>query len=313
MAETQVAEKSAGETAASADKRPLDDLMLAMDVVDTLRHRSSLVERELNAEEREQQLIERLREIYAAQGIDVPDDVLAEGVAALEEGRFKYTPPEPSLSVTLAKVYVNRSRWITPLLIGLGALGAVWLGYVLLVSAPRKRTLRELPQQVAAQREAIVGQSRAQEAKDEADELASAAERALREGNVKEAQRQLDELKDLRGRLEQEYELRIVTEGSTGVWRIPDVNEAARNYYIIVEAVTDEGEILTLPVTSEEDGKTTSASKWGLRVDEQTFNQVAADKKDDGIIQRNQFGVKRAGDLEPEYLLPTTGGAITSW
>jgi hypothetical protein len=313
MAETQVAEKSTDKTSAGAEKRPLDDLMLAMDVVDTLRHRASLVERELHAEERDQQLIERLREIYAAQGIEVPDEVLAEGVTALKEDRFTYTPPEPSLSLTLAKVYVNRRRWITPLAIGLGALCAVWLGYVLLVSAPRKRLLRELPRQVAAQREAIVGQSREGEAKDEAAQLASAADRALREGNLTEAQRLLDELKDLRGRLEQEYELRIVTEGSTGVWRIPDVNESARNYYIIVEPVTDGGEILTLPVTSEEDGKTTSVSKWGLRVDEQTFNQIEADKKDDGIIQRRQFGVKRLGSLEPEYLLPTTGGAITSW
>jgi len=39
-----------------AEKRPLDDVMLAMDVVDTLRHRASLVQRELNAEEREKQL-----------------------------------------------------------------------------------------------------------------------------------------------------------------------------------------------------------------------------------------------------------------
>jgi hypothetical protein len=68
-----------------------------------------------------------------------------------------------------------------------------------------------------------------------------------------------------------------------------------------------------MPVTNEEDGKVRRVSKWGLRVDEETFNQVAADKKDDGIIQRNRFGVKSAGYLEPEFLIPTTGGAITSW
>jgi heme exporter protein D len=39
----------------------LDDLMMAMDVVDTLRHRDRLVERELNEEAREEQLISRLR------------------------------------------------------------------------------------------------------------------------------------------------------------------------------------------------------------------------------------------------------------
>jgi hypothetical protein len=68
-----------------------------------------------------------------------------------------------------------------------------------------------------------------------------------------------------------------------------------------------------MPIKNEEDGKVRSVDKWGLRVDEATFQGIAADKKDDGIIQKNQFGVKRPGYLEPEYLMPTTGGAITSW
>ncbi len=70
-------------TGAAADKRPLDDIMLAMDVVDTLRHQQLLVERELNADDRDEKMKQRLREIYASQGIDVPDDVLEQGVAAL--------------------------------------------------------------------------------------------------------------------------------------------------------------------------------------------------------------------------------------
>ena len=37
---------------------PLDDVMLAMDVVDPLRHRQSLAERELSAEEHDQALFE---------------------------------------------------------------------------------------------------------------------------------------------------------------------------------------------------------------------------------------------------------------
>ena len=45
-----------------AAQPPLDDVMLAMDVVDTLRHDQLIVERELNEEERRAKLIERLRE-----------------------------------------------------------------------------------------------------------------------------------------------------------------------------------------------------------------------------------------------------------
>ena len=52
--------------AQATEKHPLDEVMLAMDVVDTLRHRALLVERELHAEDRDQKLLERLRELYAA-------------------------------------------------------------------------------------------------------------------------------------------------------------------------------------------------------------------------------------------------------
>lgn len=42
------------------DKQPLDEVMLAMDVVDTLRRRQRLVEREYDSEGREQDLKQRL-------------------------------------------------------------------------------------------------------------------------------------------------------------------------------------------------------------------------------------------------------------
>ena len=38
-------------SAASAEKAPLNDVMLAMDVVDTLRHNQNLVTRELSEDE----------------------------------------------------------------------------------------------------------------------------------------------------------------------------------------------------------------------------------------------------------------------
>jgi hypothetical protein len=74
-------------------KQPLDDVMLAMDVVDTLRRRERLVQRELDVAGREQDLREHLCKIYKAQGIDVPDHIIEEGVAALKEDRFVYEPP----------------------------------------------------------------------------------------------------------------------------------------------------------------------------------------------------------------------------
>ena len=56
-----------------------------------------------------------------------------------------------------------------------------------------------------------------------------------------------------------------------------------------------------------------TVSTWGVRVDETTFQRIAADKQDDGIIQNNVFGRKKKGYLAPEYLIPNSGGFITSW
>lgn len=86
--------------------------MLAMDVVDTLRHRRGLAERELSAGDRRARLIDQLREIYHSQGIEVSDEVLEQGVAALEENRFAYTPPKPGFKIALARAYITRGRWL---------------------------------------------------------------------------------------------------------------------------------------------------------------------------------------------------------
>ncbi|HSC16803.1 MAG TPA: DUF6384 family protein, partial [Gammaproteobacteria bacterium] len=85
------------------------------------------------------------------------------------------------------------------------------------------------------------------------------------------------------------------------------------NYYIVVEAIAPNGATLALPITSEEDRRTRRVDKWGLRVDEATYERVRADKQDDGIIQNDLVGRKRRGVLDREYTVPTTGAAITEW
>jgi hypothetical protein len=115
--------------------------------------------------------------------------------------------------------------------------------------------------------------------------------------------------------LRREYTLRIVSRPGepTGVWRVPQRNPAGRNYYLVVEPVAPDGRILSLPVTSEEDGRTVTASKWGVRVSEDVALQVQRDKGDDGIVQRNRLGEKRRGSLDVDYLMPVLGGTITRW
>ena len=90
---------------------PLDQLMLAMDVVDTLRHRQELVATELDEDQRQREFVARVQAIYESQGIEVSAAVIAEGVRALREDRFTYKPPERTFAVRLAELYVERGRW----------------------------------------------------------------------------------------------------------------------------------------------------------------------------------------------------------
>lgn len=297
------------------ESRPLDDVMLAMDVVDTLRHQQLLVERELNTDDRDQKMIERLRGIYASQGIEVPDHVLQEGVVALKEDRFVYDRPGSGFQTWLARLYVMRGKWGKPLLLVVGTLSIVWFAYIFLVSGPAEREKASLPARLQSQYQLLEQQAKGPAAKERSRMLLETGNSALQQNDTDALLGVLDKMGNLQSEIDLQYELRIVSRPGekSGVWRIPDANIDARNFYIIVEALTPDGRVLELPVVNEEDGRTYQAKKWGLRVSEEEFERISSDKMDDGIIQDNRFGMKRKGYLEPEYSKPTTGNAITSW
>jgi len=175
--------------------------------------------------------------------------------------------------------------------------------------------MRVLPDQLADLRDNAVKEAREHGLPQQAEGIYRKAMAALTQGDIQAAQKGYEALRQLYDQIVQEYELQIVSRPGTpsGVWRYPKNRPGVRNYYIIVEAVTPDGNRLTLPITSEEDGQTRNVKQWGLRVDAAVFGQVSEDKQDDGIITRNRFGVKKRGYLNPQYLMPTMGGAITQW
>lgn len=297
------------------EKAPLDELMLAMDVVDTLRHKELMLVRELQAGDRDERLLEQLRDIYESQGIVVTDEVLEQGVEALREERFAFPQPEPSFSRTLAKAYVKRDRWGKPVGAAVVVLAVAAVAFQVLVRGPELRQATEVPAELTAAYQAVDLVSDDPAALDAARAQLTAGEAGIAQGDYDAARAAIDELETLSLRLNLEYDLRVVSRPGeqSGVWREPEGNRGARNYYLIVEAVTPRGETLRVPVTSEEDGRIRSVRAWGLRVDEATYNRVAADKRDDGVIQDNLVGRKRRGVLEREYTVPTTGAAITEW
>lgn len=310
-------------TTATAEKAPLDEVMLAMDVVDTLRHRQDLVERELAGDAREKQLIDKLREIYHQQGIEVTDAVLMEGVRALDESRFVYTPPKPSLGVSLARLYVGRKKWgpaalaiALVLVVGLGGYFFAYRPYQQAqVEGARVELSEKLPAEMDALYQTIFEETKVQQAVTEAEQMRTRGKTAAAEGNRSGAEQAIASLTGLRDQLRQEYQLKIVNrEGQkTGFWTFPEINTAATNYYVVVEAIGTDGKPLTLPIVNEENGQTENVSIWGVRVPESTYRAVENDKKDDGILQRNILGLKEYGFLDVDYVMPVQGGAVTRW
>jgi len=352
----------------NTEKIELNEVMLAMDVVDTLRHQQSLVDRELGTDDHDQALIAKVRKIYADQGLEVSDEVIASGVKALREERFTYNPPKKSFQLTLAHLYVNRGRWAKRGALLLAALLVVYLVYQFAVVAPQKRSrqkavqainlridrqrdqisvakerlvrlnqslieakeagspkasaaarglvdraardisaaqekiqalekleitshvdldqgakiadsvtdrldqrkeligalsghlnnaekavtaldeLKILPEKLKDQRDRVLAESRQNDARRQAEKLYNDAMTALGRGDVAAAQNGYALLQQLYDQLVQEYQLRIVSrEGvRSGVWRVPQNNPNARNYYVIVEAVTADGKRLAV-------------------------------------------------------------------
>lgn len=319
---TAVTDVAEDERAAAAKPATLDDVMLAMDVVDTLRHREQLVERELNEEAREGQLIDRLRALYKSQGIEVPDRIIREGVQALKEDRFVYTPPKAGPGRALATIWVKRGRYAAW---AAGVLGAVVLSVGVWhfgVVKPRERSAEAarteltvtLPHDLEAAHKAIVAEARVPEARERADAILAQGRIALDRGNAAEARNALTELDTLAATLRQTYELRIAgrPQDQTGFFR-EHPSFAGRAYYIVVDAIDAAGKPVPLAIRNDETNKVETVSRFAVRVPEATFQSVRADKARNGIVQKVRMAEKRRGYLNPDFLMPTLKGRITSW
>ncbi len=310
MSVTDLPLESPSPAAPKADK--LDDIMLAMDVVDTLRHEREMVVGDLNAVERREDLIARLRGIYKAQGISVPDDVLMDGVMALEEERFAFHPPKNGLMTRLARMYISRRKWL-PLLYTLGfIIGSVlavnYVGFVRPAKVEAKRQdvfiAKEIPARLEAARERAQTVAKTPALKTRAQDLYDNGMAAAKVRDVAGAKSRALELEGLADQLSQSYKLRIISRfnEASGIYLDSKVNPDIRNFYLIVEAVSPSGEVLTLPIEDEEYKIQKRVKKFGVRVPKAVFDRVAADKKDDQIIQNDILGQKPRGVLTPTFI-----------
>ncbi len=414
---------------------PLSDVMLAMDIADTIRHRERIVEQELSAEEREKALFEKVKKTYASQGIEVSDATIREAIEAIEDERFAYKAPKDSLFTKFAHFYINRKKWGKGFAFVLGIAGLAWAATWALFTLPEQwkldkqanalnqsiiaantdaeslqgrldslveelnratepedselnqlftrqkqisfqhlktaathidlarplrleddfdrndfkeggtlaidqvdrqkyqlsqaksqlddaeetikqlHQLHVLPNELLNLRNQALDIAKTTYAKSTAQDFYNNGVAAMKGLDVKSANNATTDLKDLIDDLQLSYQIKIVYRHGerTGVWRQPEVNRSARNYYIIVEAIDKNNSAIKVPITNEETGRVEHVSKWGLRVEKSVYEQVGRDKQDDGIVQNNIFGNKEIGKIAIDYRFPTTGKAITRW
>lgn len=317
MSDTNVPAPARVTTPASVAEEPrkLDDVMLAMDVVDTLRHRTRIVDMELNEQAREEQLVARLKEIYGAQGIEVPDRILKDGVKALAEQRFVYKPPADTFSVKLAKLYISRRKWLPMTVTLAGAIVAAVVAWQVFWELPRASEWRGMPNEIS--RVLAEGQALATDPVVDAQlaNLAAEGQRAIANGDRGAAKTQLTSMQEMNEQLAQAYDIRIVSRQGedTGFFRQSNDNPGVMNYYLVVEAVAPGGRVLSVPIESIEAEKTERVNIWAQRVSEPTFNRVQAEKRSTGMVTDDVLGTKTRGELEPRFVEPVPGGAITEW
>ena len=220
----------------------LDELMLAMDVVDTIRHRDLLVERELDQGTRDDELRNRLREIYTGQGIEVPDRVIDEGIKALKDSRFVYVPPTPGLRVTLATLWVRRARILWTIFAIVLAIGMLRGGFYMLVERPQIVALEEVPVSLNASYAAVLRDAKVDEAKTKAAQALTEGKAALARGDYDGARQDVATLTALDAKLNESYDLTIVSaeDEDSGVIRtMGDGN--IQNYYLLIQALDGRG------------------------------------------------------------------------
>jgi hypothetical protein len=314
---------AAGAGASPAPPQKLDELMLAMDVVDTLRHQQTVVDRALAEGERDDTLRERLRQIYRSQGIEVPNATIDEGIRALKESRFVYTPPVPGLSLTLAKMWVRRGTYGRGLLIGAIIAGLGWGGYVFGIQRPAEQAAiasrvelsQTLPRLLTAAHQAAVAEARVEPARLRAGTLLAGGQAAITRGDAATARETVAEIDRLTATLRQEYTLRIASlpNEQTGFFRESDRGGPGRRYFLVVNALDRSDRPVQVPVRNEETNSTETVSRFAVGVPLDVWDAVRRDKQANGVLQGNRLGEKRRGELETTWLMRVAGGTLTRW
>jgi hypothetical protein len=234
-----------------------------------------------------------------------------------------FVPPPPGIATTLAHLYVLRHRWQRPAGVVLGVVVVLLAGYLLIwsplqnaqIAQSRLELSETLPNQIIAAYEAIYDETKVQQPAKDAATLRDQGLAAAKAGDRPGAETALNGLTGMLAALKQQYRITVSPgpDGKWGFWTFPSDNSDETNYYLVVQALNDDGQPLQLPVGDSATGKTETVSRWGVRVPEDVYRIIQADKNDNGTIDDPDLAFKEDGYVDPHYRRPVLGGTLTRW
>ena len=289
----------------------LEKTLRMMDVADQIRRTRQRIEEHLAENDREairQQLLAR----YRAMGHDADPALLDSAIDTVLAQQNRFRPAIPAVGTRLAHLYVRRrqlARTVGVPLLAVVLVAALVTAAVFGVRSARAARTARNEQRIERMVEIAASHvERVREIAQDPQAVALAegyqadAQRSAAAGDGRRVEAATRSLRDLLDRLEQEYTLIIVRGRERDNVR----------HYLIVQAVTDDGRTVRVPIRNEESGHTEEVTEWGERVAREVYDRVARDYAEDRVIDDNVFGRKRRGFLEPERAIASSG-QITRW
>ena len=305
------------------------EMLRIMDAASALRQDRELVDEQLNLNEIKARLRERMIAASKVTGEEVTPEEVDAAINTYYARLHRFEEPKMSFPVALAHLWVRRSAI---LIWGGSALGALLLGWWLFVSSNgpfsgtgrTSRALDRLSASVQRHEDAIRAVAQDPKVDETLNRLKTEVQTYTSQRDPQKLASVDAALANLEARVLDEYTISIVPglDRRSGIDRFYEDESGKRvsGFYLIVEAKAPDGSVLSRTIHDSETGKDETVKTWGERVSREVYDRVAKDKKEDGILDKTAFSVKKKGALDEEILILgddghplIRAGQITSW
>jgi hypothetical protein len=309
------------QTGKPAEQLTIAEMTRIMDVVSALRRERGVAQQQLNLDETKRLLRQRLIETARVTGDKVSEVEIDVAIEQYFDQLHVFEAPKTSPETILAHLYVARhtiAKWA----VGIGMTATLWwslFSYGILPGPARtERIAGELYGNIEKSVAAVESISQVPDLDRRIVELSKQAEVYKSAGNLKGLERIAAEIATQEALLKQEYTLQIMQSPQTGVDAYVESTGNLSGYYLIVQAVAPDGTAIPMTVRDGETGELRTVTQWGEQVPQEVYEQVAADKRADGIVDFAKLGAKEQGQLEAKFQTPgggplVRGRQITRW